>query len=78
MSEPNFDGLDSAAVQEMINRVLARCMEPRWREAWWSSDLPQGLTPRKLLDTSRYTELWLIADAQCDPDTRYVAVVNLN
>jgi hypothetical protein len=53
-------------------------MEPRWREAWWSSDLPQGLTPRKLLDTSRYTELWLIADAQCDPDTRYVAVVNLN
>jgi len=72
MDFPDFDGLDSASVRELVNALLARCMEPRYRNMWWSAEVFEGQTPTQMLEGGRYRQLWLLADATCDPQERDV------
>ena len=72
MVAPDFEGLGADAVRQLVDDSLARVMEPRYRAEWWRSEVFEGQTPSKMLEAGRYRQLWLLAEAFCDPEERDV------
>jgi hypothetical protein len=67
---PDFDRLSSREVRQLVDDLLARVMEPRYRAEWWRSEIFERQTPNEMLAAGRYRQLWLLADAFCDPSER--------
>jgi hypothetical protein len=67
---PDFEGLGADAVHRLVDDSLARVIEPPYRAQWWTSEIFEGQTPSEMLEAGRYRQLWLLADAVCDPEER--------
>ena len=70
MGVPSFEGLEADEVRQLVDDSLARVMEPRYRAEWWTSEIFDGQTPSAMPKAGRYRQLWLLADALCDPEER--------
>jgi hypothetical protein len=70
MGVPSFEGFGADEVRQLVDDFLARVMEPRYRAEWWTSEIFEGQTPSEMLKAGRYRQLWLVADAFCNPNER--------
>ena len=67
-----YEGTIPSSSSKQRNAFQPTTNELRYRAEWWRSEIFEGQTPSEMLEAGRYRQLWLLAEAFCDPEERDV------